>query len=81
MSIILFTYLCDYQYCKMNVTYQGKYEKKDANSLVIVLVIIWHPRSTMIVGRIVDDLKEKYHDITSFLDHDEKLWISDYYEN
>ena len=35
------------------VTYQSKYQKKDANSLVIVLIIIWHPITMMIIGRLV----------------------------
>ena len=37
----------------ITVTYQGKYEKKDTNSLVIVLVIIWHPIIMLIVSRLV----------------------------
>ena len=30
------------------VTYDGQNKKKDTNSFVIILVIIWHPKMTMV---------------------------------
>ena len=38
------------------VTYDGQNKKKDTNSLVIILVIIWHPKMTMVKLLVIDVL-------------------------
>ena len=38
------------------VTYDGQNKKKDTNSLVIILVIIWHPKMTMVKLLVIDIL-------------------------
>ena len=38
------------------VTYDGQNKKKDTNSLVIILVIIWHPKMTIVKLLVIDIL-------------------------